>query len=108
MNKREMIHALIDKLLDIEESSKKRTFFYYHGHVQSFDFSVAKNEKAFSDKLISSTKYLSEEISDVDERYLKKCLQDLEAISQVEDGPVEEMVTLQISESKAKEMGLIA
>jgi hypothetical protein len=102
MNNRELLHALLDKLLDIQESSSKVVFFSYSGHTNTIDYQVCKNRLAYDVKFAYSF------CVSVSEDSVNKAITQIAGASMIEDEPVEKMVEVKLSESKAKELGLIA
>lgn len=104
MNKREMIHALVDRLLDIEESSKKGVSFGYDTRLD-FDFHFNSRPGNFSDYIGHRVccKF-SGPLSDYES--FDKAIAEIERIKNTPD--VEPKITLTFSESEARERGLIA
>lgn len=108
LDRRKIIHDLIDKLLDIEALSRKKVFFGYSGFVDSFDFRIVKNEKAYNEKLLPSINLYFNDSFGLTQKKIQEHIDKIIETSLIEDGPVEEMVSVQISQSRAKELGLIA
>lgn len=100
MNKREMIHALIDKAIDIEESSQKGAFLCYSSG-GGLDLRFCTRADSFHDR-IGDTLYL---FSFEDHDY-QKAENFLEQIKNTPD--VEPKVSVTLSAEKARELGLIA
>lgn len=103
MNKREMIHALIDKLLDIEETSQKGVHFNY-STAHLIDFYFLSRPKSFGDYVGSgrTSIYTFEDL----EQGFSKALLEIEKIKNTPDP--EPKVSVVLSEGKARELGLIA
>jgi hypothetical protein len=107
MDKRKVIHELIDRLLDVEETSKKRVSIYYHGFCESFSFSICRNKLAIHDDLLKARAiYFSNPI--LNDLNIDEILAQINEVSLIEDVPEEKQVDIKISESKARELGLIA
>jgi hypothetical protein len=107
MNKRQVIHDLIDKLFDIDESgTKKELFFYYHtGAVaKSFNFHFSEGSGSREYVLPSSNIYFESSLQT--EKLLEDALKDIETIKNTPDA--EPKINLNISIEKARELGLIA
>lgn len=103
MNKREMIHALIDKILDIEETSKKGASFNYTSNL-SFDFYFTSRPGNFSDRVGARTDLYLRESWDINEQYFK-CLTAIEKMQNTPD--VEPKISFELTEERARELGLI-
>jgi hypothetical protein len=100
MNKREIIHVLIDKILDIEETSLKGAHFTYSTST-GLDIRFCTRPGSFADR-IGDTHYGFT----VDENELSLASAYIEKIKNTSD--VEPKVTLTLSAEKARELGLIA
>ena len=107
MNKKETIFEIISKLLDIEETSSKRVYFSYFGSPCSLHFHIAKNEKNYNEYLAPTEYVYFKEPLAHKPNELLKLYSEIEAIKDIPDGPVEEILTFKLTESRAKELGLI-
>lgn len=106
MNKREMIHALIDRLLDVEESSKKKVFINYSGHIKNLSFYITPSHD-FSIWLEDKRFELPLDWGHLQENY--ECLlSDIERLTLITDESIEEVVSIRMKKSEAKAKGLIA
>jgi len=106
MNKREAIHALIDKLLDLEESSNKRVYFSYYGNSEGFDFSVDPT-KFDRTSIGKDRSYFSSTFDGTPQEIFERMSAVIKIVSAIPDQPNEKCHTFTIPESKAKELGLI-
>lgn len=109
MNKREMIHALIDRLLDIEESgTKKELNFSYgsYGEFQTFNFYFYEGNGSREWVTGDRTSVHFKGFMTAPEEYFKRALVDIELIRNTPD--VEPKVNVTLSIEKARELGLIA
>jgi hypothetical protein len=106
MNKRELIHALVDRLLDLEASSNKMISFNYSHH--SMSFYVARNHLAYRDWLTKTSVHVffSDDSGRTATQFIG-ALDEINRVASLPDSPVEKMVDVQLPESKAKELGLI-
>lgn len=104
MKKREMIHQLIDKLLDVEESSKKGVNFSYQGSI-GIDFHFTTRPQAHSDWIGNRKTCYFKEYYSADEQF-NNALKEIEIIKTTPD--VEPKVSVLMTEEKAREMGLMA
>lgn len=104
MNKREMIHMLIDKLLDVEETgtTKKLYFNYYSPTGVDFHFSEGNGSKEY----VKRPTYVYTGPTWNIEEQVKIALKDIETIKNTPD--VEPQINLNLSLAKARELGLIA
>lgn len=109
MNKREMIHALIDKLLDVEESGTcKELHFTYHSSKisDSLSFHFYEGNGSTEQVLGKNTHaYLTNGLA-MNGKSFEQALADIELIKNTPD--VEPKVRVTITEEKARELGLIA
>lgn len=109
MTEREMIHALVDKLLDIRESdTKKELIFSYHQSKVSDSLCFAFYEGNGSMGLVGDEMfhaYLNGELGK-DKESFNQALRIIEKIKNTPD--TEPKVNLSISVEKARELGLIA
>lgn len=104
MTKREMIHTLIDKLLDIEENSQKGVSFSYISLI-GMDFHFTTRQEAHSDWVGTRTDCYFKKGWNAETQFLKA----LEAIETVNNTPdVEPKLSFTLDESKARELGLIS
>jgi hypothetical protein len=104
MNKTETFKTIVEKLLEIENTSNKCVFMYYHGSAELLDIHITPNKINIYEKLLpNQLVYLNKTTPDE----LEKLLSEIEAIKQLPDGPVEEILNFKISESKARKLGLI-
>lgn len=102
MSKREMLHTLLDRVLDIDETSKKGVRFnvsknfchiYFKTSDQSGAEDVGKNNCFFLEREDS-------------EESFQQALEEIEKVRNTPD--VEPKLTFLLDESKARELGLIA
>ena len=111
MDKREILHKLIDRICDIEAGSNKVAYASYHGgQHESFSFHFAPNFKNIHERLFQSKPiYLNQKsvlVTTAEE--IEQLLLDLDDLEKLPDGPIEEIIKFELTESKAKELGLIA
>jgi len=100
MDKRKIIHELIDKLLDIEEATPRGVDFEYSTHL-GIRFNVTSRPKNYMDRVRPI--YRDYEVSE--ESFLKA----IEEIRAINETPAKEPeFSFTLPESKAKELGLIA
>jgi hypothetical protein len=106
MNKREMLHAIVDKLMDLEESSVKCPSFSYHSKFQCIDVYVRKNK--YEDVYLHTPMglWIHLEKTDRQERF-ETMNEELQRISALPDEPVVKLVDVKMTEEKAIELGLI-
>jgi hypothetical protein len=105
MNKREMIHELIDRILDIEESSLKGAHFNYASSV-GLDFYFTSRPKSFHSRIANRHDFYTNSNSfDIDKGF-KDALAALETMAQMPDKEPDIIITL--PESRAIELGLHA
>lgn len=105
MNKREMIHAVIDKLLDVEEmGTAKKLAFYYHQNI-GLDFNFREGNG--SDKYVGGRgiSIYSGEGWSIEEG-VKIAFEFIETVKNTPD--VKPQISITISEEEAREKGLIA
>lgn len=106
MNKREAIHALVDKLLDIEETRKRGINFSYCS-VLGIDFYCLSTPESYSDFISERNGcYFSPKYCESIDDDLKRAFADVEAVNAIPDR--EPVVKVEMTESKAKGLGLIA
>lgn len=107
MNKTETFKVILEKLLEVEMTSSKCLFLYYHGNIDSLDFHFTPNKKNTREKIGRNFSiYLDGPLKTL-ENEIQQIFKDIDAIKKVEDGPIEEILTFQIPESKAREIGLL-
>ena len=107
MNKREMIHALIDKLLDVAESGTKKELNFYFmtlSDCQSFDFRFCEGNGSKQNVRPSFGVYFGNSLQRANS--LELALKEIELIKDTPD--VEPKVNLNISIDRARELGLIS
>ena len=98
--KREMLHTLLDSILDIEESSKKGVRFQYSNSMLSFYF--MENDSNSVSLGASSYIFFREENG-------PQFVSAIEALEKMRNTPdAEPMVKIAMTEEKARELGLIA
>lgn len=104
MNKREMLHVLIDRLMDVEESetTKKLYFSYWQECGLDFHFSEGNGSR----ELVRPRTWVYFNSPWDKEQQLKNALIDIELIKNTPD--VEPKVSLSLTVEKARELGLIA
>lgn len=103
MNKRDMIHALVDKLLDIEETSQKGAQFSY-STLNGFDF-YFKTRPGLGYEWLGTTEriYFNGNWS-ADDQYSNA----IKYIGHIANTPdPEPKMSFEMTESKAKALGLI-
>jgi hypothetical protein len=107
MDKREVIHALIDKLLEVAESgTTKELGFYYHTltNGQSFDFRFTEGNGSNETVNQRFCVYFGNTLES--EKYVEDAFKAIEQIKNTPDvGP---KVTLNLTVEKARELGLIS
>lgn len=101
MNKREMLHTLIDKIMDIEESSKKGVRISYSNSLANIYFKESDSKGDF----IGTTSSIYFDMSEIDKQF-SNALSEIEKIKNTPD--VEPKVSVLLTEEKARELGLIA
>lgn len=101
MNKREMINELLDKVLEIEESSKKGVRFSYSNSLLSVYFKETDDSGEFIGK--SATVFFKS--TDI-EGQLNDALAQIGLVKNTPD--VEPKISVMLTIEKAKELGLIA
>lgn len=104
MNKREMIHALIDKLLDIEDSGSKKELHFSYWTKIGFEFHF--NEGNGSEDYVRDPVYLYTKDSWDKEAQFGIALKEIDLIRDIPD--VDPKVRVTLTEEKARELGLIA
>jgi hypothetical protein len=107
MDKREVIHALIDKLLDVEASgTKKELSFFYHTLTDctSLDFHFREGNGSNATVIPRTGVYFGNKLET--EHALKDAFKAIEQIKNMPD--VEPKINLNISIEKARELGLIS
>jgi hypothetical protein len=110
MTKREVLHKIIDRICDIEAGSNKVAFvFYTGGQFESLSFHFAPNYKNIHKRIFQSKSiYLNTRTNLVTTaEELEQLFTDLDALEKLPDGPVEEVLKFELTESKARELGLI-
>jgi len=101
MNNREMLHVLIDKLLDIEATTQRGVNFEYTSSL-GFHLTVTTAPSSYGDYIRKPfRKYES-----LNELNFKEYLNEIDLINSTPDREPE--VSLKIPESKARELGLIS
>ena len=100
MNKREMIHVLIDKVLDIEETSQKGVRLNFSNSMLYFYF--MENDSNTVSLGSSTYLFFREDIGD----QFVAALDALEKIRLTPD--VKPMVRITMTEEKARELGLVS
>jgi hypothetical protein len=100
LTKREILHVLIDKLLDIEETTTRGVTFDYCTSL-GVNFHAITSPSRHGDRIRPEWRdwYLTKES-------FEKCLREITEINNTPDREPE--VTVKLTESKAKELGLIA
>lgn len=104
MNKREMIHALIDKLLDVEESGTKKELHFSYFTTLGLDFFFYEGNGS-RDYVRPRCCFYPRNEEDLS-RQFERALVEIELTRNTPD--VEPKVSLTLTEEKARELGLIA
>lgn len=108
MDKREVIHALIDKLLDIDESDTKKQLNFYFIKLEDggscFDFNFREGNGSSDSVLPRVNLYFGNNLES--EKKIHDAFEVIEAIKNTPD--IEPKINLSISQSRARELGLIS
>lgn len=101
MTKREMLHVLLDSVLDIEETSKKGVRFNISGNFCHIYFKTSDKSGA-EDVGKNNCFFFNEDIA-------KSFVEVIGEIEKVRNTPdVEPKISVLLTEEKARELGLIA
>jgi hypothetical protein len=103
MNKREMLHVLIDKLLDIEETTRRGIDFEYSTHL-GVSFNVTSSPKNYTDRIRPI--YRDYHVKDDALENTENAEHEIDLINETPDK--EPVFSFSLPESRAKELGLIA
>lgn len=107
MKKSQFIFAVTQALEEATKNSVKVFWVEYSGHVNKMSFAVAKSKEAYMHRVTSEDFIrLDWDSAEDAEKELARILRKISDIATIPDEPVEEMVTVQIPKSKAKEMGV--
>lgn len=102
MDKREVIHALIDKLLEIEQTTKRGIDFEYSSNL-GISFNVTSSPKNYTDKIRPIYRdYFADRAPFLS---FEKAEFEIGLISLTPDKEPE--VSIKLPESRARELGLI-
>ncbi len=103
MNKRELLHALIDKLFDVEETTKRGIDFEYSTNL-GISFSVTSTPKNYADRIRPI--YRDYNIKEDALENTENAEHEIDLINETPDK--EPCFSFSLPESRARELGLIA
>jgi hypothetical protein len=106
MNKREILHMILDKVLDIQETTGMCPQFSYQGHVNSVQLHILASPERYREWMHDDIMHFYFSDYELSPKILDAFI---DKINVVKNTPIPEpKINIQITEEKAKELGLIA